>query len=261
MAHVIGYQRVRSGRFSKYAALLAALAGALTACHQPEAPKPVQKTFASPDDAGAAFYQAAKAVDIPALLAIFGPDSQNVLLSGDAVKDKDTLMGFVGSYDAMHRWRDIKAGGKFLYVGADNYAFPFRSARTPPASGISIPPRVRMKFSRAASAKTNSPRLPPASPSPMRRTNTSARFAMATPSNNTRRNLSVMTASKTACTGRPPRVNPKAPLNRFAILPKLPAIPTQEISRSPSMATSTGSSLSRVLAPKASRRTTSSMAS
>ena len=130
MAHVIGYQRVRSGRFSKYAALFA-LAGALTACQQPEAPKPVQKTFASPDDAGAAFYQAAKAVDIPTLLLIFGPDSQNVLLSGDAVKDKNTLMGFVGSYDAMHRWRDIKAGGKFLYVGADNYAFPIPLGQNP----------------------------------------------------------------------------------------------------------------------------------
>jgi Protein of unknown function (DUF2950) len=131
MSHVIGYQRIRNGRFFKHAAILA-LAGMLTACQQPEAPpKPVQKTFASPDDAGSAFYQAAKAVDIPALLAIFGPDSQNVLLSGDAVKDKNTLMGFVGAYDVMHRWRDIKAGGKFLYVGTDNYAFPIPLGQNP----------------------------------------------------------------------------------------------------------------------------------
>lgn len=130
MAHLIGYQRIRSARFSRYAALFA-LTCALTSCKQPETPKPVQKTFASPDDAGAAFYQAAKAVDISTLLAIFGPDSQNVLLSGDAVKDKDSLMGFVGSYDTMHRWRDIKAGGKFLYVGADNYAFPVPLGQNP----------------------------------------------------------------------------------------------------------------------------------
>jgi Protein of unknown function (DUF2950) len=130
MAYAIESQPVRIRRFSGYAALFV-LAGALTACQQPEAPKPVQKTFASPDDAGAAFYQAANADDVPALLAIFGPDSQNVLLSGDAVKDKDTLMGFVGSYDTMHRWRDIKAGGKLLYVGADNYAFPIPLGQNP----------------------------------------------------------------------------------------------------------------------------------
>jgi hypothetical protein len=103
----------------------------LTSCKQPESQKSAQLTFKSPEEAGAAFYQAAKSGDQAALLAIFGENSQNVLLSGDAVKDKDTLLGFVGSYDQMHRWREIKVGGEILYIGPDNYAFPIPLGQNP----------------------------------------------------------------------------------------------------------------------------------
>jgi hypothetical protein len=123
MSHAI---RLQSTLNRRHGALFAALAlvVTLTACGQPEAPKAVQKTFASPEEAGAAFYQAAKAGDQAAILAIFGPNSQDVLLSGDAVKDKNALQGFIGSYERMHRWRELKVGGQILYIGADNYPFP-----------------------------------------------------------------------------------------------------------------------------------------
>ena len=38
------------------------------------------------------------------LLAIFGPDSKDVLFSGDAVKDKNYSGLFVTAYEQMHRW-------------------------------------------------------------------------------------------------------------------------------------------------------------
>ena len=82
------------------------------------------RSFASPEEAGAALLEAAKSSDQNALLAIFGPDSRTVLSSGDPVKDKDALQDFVAAYTQMHRWRQIKAGGEMLYVGADNFAFP-----------------------------------------------------------------------------------------------------------------------------------------
>jgi Protein of unknown function (DUF2950) len=41
------------------------------------------------------------------------------------------MLGFVGSYDQMHRWREIKAGGEILYIGADNYAFPIPLGQNP----------------------------------------------------------------------------------------------------------------------------------
>jgi hypothetical protein len=82
------------------------------------------KNFASPEDAGAALVAAAKSGDQGALLAIFGPDSKGVLFTGDTVRNQDNLRGFVASYEQMHRWGKLKAGGKVLYTGADNNTFP-----------------------------------------------------------------------------------------------------------------------------------------
>jgi len=83
-----------------------------------------QKVFATPEDAGTAFLEAAKSGDQAVLLAIFGPDGKTALFSGDAVKDKDNLQDFVAAYNQTHRWREIKVGGEVLYIGADNYPFP-----------------------------------------------------------------------------------------------------------------------------------------
>ena len=67
--------------------------------------------------------------DSKTLLSIFGPDSKVVLLSGDPVKDKDALQDFVAGYSQMHRWREIKAGGENLFIGADNFPFPIPLAK------------------------------------------------------------------------------------------------------------------------------------
>jgi hypothetical protein len=106
--------------------LLAALIllGSCNKAEKPAAEQAVQKTFASPEEAAAALVAAAKSGDQNTLLAIFGPDSKDVLFTGDTVKDQDNLKGFVASYDQMHRWGNLKAGGKVLYTGADNFPFP-----------------------------------------------------------------------------------------------------------------------------------------
>jgi hypothetical protein len=95
------------------------------------AEKAVQKTFASPEDAGTALFEAAKSGDRNAMLAIFGPDASTVIFSGDAVRDKDNLQDFVAAYSQMHRWREIKSGGEMLYAGADNYIFPIPLGKNP----------------------------------------------------------------------------------------------------------------------------------
>lgn len=84
----------------------------------------VQKTFASPAAASAALFEAAKAGDQNTLKAIFGPDGNDILFSGDAVQDKNLQQRFVTKYNEMNRWSKNKAGDQILYVGADNYAFP-----------------------------------------------------------------------------------------------------------------------------------------
>jgi hypothetical protein len=106
---------------------LLAVAISLASCSKSEktaSEQTLQKTFASPEEAGAALLAAVKSGDQSALKAIFGPDAKDVLFTDDTVKDQDNLNGFVASYDQMHRWGDLKAGGKVLYTGADNFPFP-----------------------------------------------------------------------------------------------------------------------------------------
>ena len=123
--------------WTKRQAILVAMLALLTslvACGKPEkteSAKSAQKTFASPEEAGTALFDAAKSGDQAALVAIFGPGTKEVLFSGDAVKDKDVLLSFVDSYSQMHRWREIKAGGEMLYTGADNFVFPIPLGQNP----------------------------------------------------------------------------------------------------------------------------------
>lgn len=111
---------------AQFAAVLLVVSS-LISCNKSQGPaskNPSPRTFTSPEDAGAALLEAAKTSDPNALLAIFGPDSKELLSSGDPVKDKETLQDFVAAYTQMHRWREIKSGGEMLYIGADNFIFP-----------------------------------------------------------------------------------------------------------------------------------------
>ena len=111
-----------------------ALITSLVACNKQGntvSEKAVQRTFASPENAGAALLDAAKSGDQGTLLAIFGPEAKDVLFSGDPVKDKDAFQDFVVRYAQMHRWREIKAGGQMLYAGTDNWVFPIPLGQNP----------------------------------------------------------------------------------------------------------------------------------
>jgi hypothetical protein len=105
--------------------LLLALVVPLAACKKSENPeKPSISVFASPDDASNALLDVAKSGDQNALVAIFGPDSKEVIYSGDSVQDKNAVDAFVAGYGVMHRWRDMPDGAQILLVGADNFPFP-----------------------------------------------------------------------------------------------------------------------------------------
>jgi hypothetical protein len=99
----------------------------LAACSKPE--KPSVGVFASPDDASTALRAAVKSGDQNALLAIFGPNSTELISSGDAVQDKNSANAFAARYDVMHRWRRMADGGQILLIGADNFAFPIPLAK------------------------------------------------------------------------------------------------------------------------------------
>jgi Protein of unknown function (DUF2950) len=103
--------------------LFLALIIALTACQKSPEPAPSIQSFTSPDEAGAALAAAAKAGDQSAISAIFGAGSKDVILSGDAVQDKNAAEAFAARYAVMHRWRKMPDGALMLLVGADNFPF------------------------------------------------------------------------------------------------------------------------------------------
>jgi hypothetical protein len=94
-------------------------------CQKSEQAPSGPKTFASPEAAATAVYEAAKAGDGGALLAIFGPGATELIISGDPVQDKAARDKFAAGYDQMHRWGKLKNGGMVLNIGAENYPFPF----------------------------------------------------------------------------------------------------------------------------------------
>jgi len=102
--------------------LLLALVIGLAACSKPS--QPSAKVFASPDDASSALLAALQSGDREAVVAILGPDSKDLVDSGDAVQDKTIAQAFAAKYEVMHRWRTLSDGAQTLLVGADNFSFP-----------------------------------------------------------------------------------------------------------------------------------------
>ena len=105
-------------------ALVISFASCNKSPEKPAATEAAQKTFASPDDAGKALVEAVKAGSHDALIAIFGPGSQDIIFSGDTAQDKTNFDGFLAAYATMNRWRKQTDGSEVLYLGADNNPFP-----------------------------------------------------------------------------------------------------------------------------------------
>ena len=106
---------------------LVTLVISLASCNKSEKPtatEAAQKTFASPDDAAKSLVEAAKSGNRDALIAIFGPGSQDIIFSGDATQDKTSFENFTAAYATMNRWRNQTDGSEVLVVGADNNPFP-----------------------------------------------------------------------------------------------------------------------------------------
>lgn len=81
------------------------------------------KTFASADQAAQALYEAASINDTQSLHAILGM-SQDMISSGDAIRDKAEREQFARKYLEMHRLVHEHDGSVVLYIGAENWPFP-----------------------------------------------------------------------------------------------------------------------------------------
>jgi hypothetical protein len=88
------------------------------------AQQPGQQTFASAQDAAHALLVAMQSQHEQSPLRVLGPAAKEVLSSGDATEDADARVGFVVSYQAMHRFVMEANGTVTLVVGAENWPFP-----------------------------------------------------------------------------------------------------------------------------------------
>src|SRR5260370_38590899 len=79
-----------------------------------------QQVFPTPDAAVSALVAADKADDMKGLSAILGPDSDQILSSGDPVADKNARDEFVRRYNEMHRLPHHRQGRVILFIAAGN---------------------------------------------------------------------------------------------------------------------------------------------
>lgn len=87
-----------------------------------------QQTFKSADEAADALVKAAKANDDQAMLAVLGPDGEDIISSGDPVDDEATRKVFVAAYDAAHHVA-VEGDKAILIVGQEDYPFPIPLVR------------------------------------------------------------------------------------------------------------------------------------
>jgi hypothetical protein len=81
-------------------------------------------TFTTPEDAGKALFEAAKAGNDAALLNILGPEAAKLISEGDASTDAANRKAFAAKYEEMHRFTKRTDGKLDLIVGAENWPLP-----------------------------------------------------------------------------------------------------------------------------------------
>lgn len=84
------------------------------------------RAFATPEEAVGEVINTLEARDRDGLIAIFGPENEDVILSGDAQRDIDDWGSFLAAYRQMSRIAVQDDGSATLYVGTDQWPLPIR---------------------------------------------------------------------------------------------------------------------------------------
>ena len=90
----------------------------------PAAQAQSQKTFPTPEEAVKAAVAAAKTDNKTELIAIFGPEAEEILSSGDPVADRQQRQVVLAAFKQGWRVENRKGGGKEVIVGDEDWPFP-----------------------------------------------------------------------------------------------------------------------------------------
>jgi hypothetical protein len=88
-----------------------------------------QQAFTTPGEAVSALVAAAKTGDMKALVAVLGPDGEDIVSSGDPVADTQTRQKFVAAYDAKHRVALEGEDKAVIIIGPEDFPLPIPLAR------------------------------------------------------------------------------------------------------------------------------------
>jgi hypothetical protein len=83
-----------------------------------------QKSFCSPEVAVNSLVTAVRANDTSEMMAILGPESKELIFSGDEAADKTGREKFIKAYDKTNDLRQESANKMVLVVGSDNWPMP-----------------------------------------------------------------------------------------------------------------------------------------
>lgn len=97
-----------------------------------------QKRFPSPEAAVQALVAASRADDLKTIQAILGPDSEELISSGDSVADNASRDKFVAAYEQRHSLEARTTDTMILHIGADDWAMPIPIVRQGKSWGFDI---------------------------------------------------------------------------------------------------------------------------
>jgi Protein of unknown function (DUF2950) len=113
---------VRVARSARLAATGAALLATLCCTSPPEGPK--QQTFAAPEDAVKTLAESVKKESLPDVIAIFGPEGQDLIDSSDPASARRSRQVFTIAMAEGWRLVDDGANRKSLVLGHEEWPFP-----------------------------------------------------------------------------------------------------------------------------------------
>ena len=83
-----------------------------------------QKSFSSAEDAASALTAAVKSGNTSEVIAILGPESPEIISSGDKVADKEGIERFIRLYDEKHLIQSAAGNKSIMVLGNDDFPFP-----------------------------------------------------------------------------------------------------------------------------------------
>jgi hypothetical protein len=88
------------------------------------ATKPQQKSFATSEKAVSALVAAVKADDKKEIIAILGPEGEELISSGDELADKVGREKFLNAYEEMNKLEKVSTNKMVLHIGKDDWSLP-----------------------------------------------------------------------------------------------------------------------------------------